>query len=70
MAPAARAMGAHALVAAAEAGATAVAAATLHAAAEDLHVTRPVTAVLVPAPKCPTTRSLLTFQIHCSTTST
>lgn len=48
-------MGAHALVAAAEAeaGATVVAAATRRAAAEDPHVTRPVTAALAPALKLP-----------------
>lgn len=53
MAHAARAMGGHALEAAAEAeaGATAVAAATHRAAAEDLHVTHPVTAALAPALK-------------------
>lgn len=46
-------MGAHALAAGAGVEATAEAAASHHAAAEDLHVTHPVTAALAPALKLP-----------------
>lgn len=55
MARAAPVMGAraHAAAAGVAAGATAAVAATLHAAAEDRHVTRPATAAPVPAPKHP-----------------
>lgn len=59
-------MGARALAAGAgaAAGATAEAAATLHAAAEDLHDTRPATAVPAPAPKHPHPSCPLAKIIH------
>lgn len=66
MARAAPVTGAHALAAGAGAvaEATAGAAATLHAAAEDLHDTRPATAVPAPAPKHPHPSCRLVTIIH------